>query len=118
MSRQRAGAAHRVVQSEPGRDVSALPAIPRQWIEEGNGTHEMGSEPGEHEVAFLERLADQGEVHQLEVAQPAVKKLARARGSAAGDVAGLDERRRQSASRGIKRNPGAGHPATDDEDVE
>jgi hypothetical protein len=47
-----------------------------------------------------------------------VDEARRAAGGAAGEVVPLDERRAQAAERRVARDPGAGDPATDDEQVE
>ena len=70
------------------------------------------------QLALEQRLADQPEVEVLQVAQPAVDELARARRRAARVVALLHQRDRVAAARGVERDPGAGDPAADDQHVE
>ncbi len=116
--RHRPGAAHRVVEGEARRDVGPLPAAPRQRVEEGDRPDEVRRDPAEHQLALLERLPDEVEVHLLEVAQAAVEELGGARGGPRPEVALLDEGGGQTTGRGIERDPGPGHPAADDEHVE
>ena len=71
-----------------------------------------------HQVALAQRLTDELEVHLLEVAQAAVEEPARPRRGAAGEVACLDQRRRQPAGDGVERDAGSGDTAADDEYVD
>jgi hypothetical protein len=78
----------------------------------------VGRDPGEHQLALLERLGDEPDVELLQVAQSAVEELARTAGRAAGEVASLDKRGVEPAGHRVEGGAGAGHAATDDEDVE
>ena len=107
-----------VVEEDPRTHVAALPDAVGQGQHEGNGTHQMRAEVGEHEGLLGEGFPDQREVELLEVSQPAVDQLARAARGAGRPVALLDQCDREAASRGVERRSGTGHPPTDDRDVE
>ena len=111
-------AAHRVVEGQARGDVGALPDRVLEGVEEGDRLDQVRRDPGEHELALLERLADEPEVELLEVAHPSVEELARARRGPRGEVPLLDERHLQAARRGVEGDPGAGDATPDDEDVE
>ena len=85
--------------------------------DERQRAHQVRRQGGQ-QLALEQRLADQPEVEVLQVAQPAVDELARARGGAARVVALLDQRDGVAAAGGVQRDAGAGDPAADDEHVE
>jgi ElaB/YqjD/DUF883 family membrane-anchored ribosome-binding protein len=72
----------------------------------------------QQQPALAQRLAHEAELLLLEVAQPAVDQLARARRRAGREVTRLDQRHRQTARGGVERAARAGRPAADDEHVE
>ena len=118
VARHRARAAHRVVEGQAGGDVGALPAAAGQRVEEGDRLDEVRCDAAQHQLALLERLAHEVEVHLLEVAQAAVEELGRPRRRAGGEVALLDEGRRETAGGRVEGDAAAGDAATDDEHVE
>ena len=75
--RRRARATHGVVEREPRCHVWALPPAARERVEERHRTHEVRRKARQHQLALLECLADEVEVHLLEVAQAAVEELGR-----------------------------------------
>ena len=89
-----------------------------QRVENGHRLHQMRAEPGEHQVALAQGLADQPEFELLEVAQAAVDQLAGTAAGAGGPVASFQQRGRQPARRRVERASGADHAAADDNDVE
>jgi hypothetical protein len=58
------------------------------------------------------------EMAMLEITNAAVNEPRRPAGRSTREVVSLDERRRETAHRGIARDPGAGDAAAHDEDVE
>ena len=85
----------------------------------GTGVDEVRREHVEQQRALAQRLAHQPEVALLEVAQPAVDELARARDEVpGGEVARLDQRDVQPARGGVQRAARAGRAAADHDDVE
>jgi hypothetical protein len=60
--------------------------------------NQMGRQPGEHQLTFAQRLANQPEIEQLEIAQTAVNKLARPRRRSAPDVPRVDQGRAKTAA--------------------
>ena len=118
VARHGAGAAHRVVERQPGRDVGPLPAAVGQRVEEGDRLDEVRGDAAQHELALLERLAHEVEVHLLEVAQAAVEELGRPGRRAGGEVALLDEGGRQATRGRVEGDAAARHAASDDEHVE
>ena len=113
-----AGHRHAVVQHQTGTDIGALPEPVRQRVEERHRSDEVRREPGEQEPALLQGLTDETEVEHLEVAQPPVDELGRARRRAAGEVALLQQARVEAAGDSVQGDARADDAATDDEDVE
>ena len=95
-------AAERVVEDHPGADVGRFPAL-LQREEEGDGADQVRGQRLQQEAALAQRLADQAEVYLLEVAEPAVDQLARARRGPGGVVARLQQRHREAARGGVER---------------
>ncbi len=117
-ARPRRQAGHRVVQRETRCDVGPLPEAPLERVHERDRVDEVRREPLQQQTPLAQRLPHQPEVEHLQVAQPAVDQLGRARRRAAGPVAGLDQRDAEPAGRGVEGRPGADDPAADDEDVD
>ena len=109
--------AERVVEREPGTDVGVLPLLLERQ-QEGHRRHEMRRQHVEQQPALLQRLAHQPEVALLEVAEPAVDELRRARRGPRGEVARLDQRDVQAARGRIERGARAGGAAADHHYVE
>src|SRR5262249_8250402 len=85
--------------------------------EEGQRPDEMGREALER-FLLPQGLPYEGEVPELEIAQPAVDQLGRARGGAGGEVALLEERDGRAAERQVARDAGPSHASTNDDGVE
>ena len=117
-------AAHRsdrqegVVQEHTGACVEPFPSSVLEGIEERDRLHEIGAEPGEHEVAFGQRLTYEPEFELLEVAQAAVDELAGPAAGAGRPVARLEQGNRQPARRGVEGAPGADDASSHHHDVE
>jgi ABC-type Fe3+/spermidine/putrescine transport system ATPase subunit len=91
MSRKRTRPGEQVVHEQAGPDVATLPDAVMQRDHERKWLDEVWSQGREQQVAFAERLADQGDVPLLEVPQAAVHQLAGSTRRSAGDVALVDE---------------------------
>ncbi len=116
--RHRAGPTHRVVHDQAATDVGPLDDVLGQRVEERHRLGQVRADLGEHQLAFVQRLADQPELEHLQVAQTAVEQLRRPGRGAGGDVAGLDQGHRETAGDGVQRGAGADHAAADDDHVE
>ena len=108
---------HHVVGVQPDPEDAVGPRAVERGDDERQRPDEVRRQRGQ-QLALEQRLADQPEVERLQVAQPAVDELARARGGPARVVALLDERDGVAAARRVERDAGAGDPAADDEHVE
>src|SRR5207249_7528659 len=85
--------------------------------EEGEGPDELGRQPGEG-LPLAERLPDQLEIEQLEVAEAPMDELRRPGGRARGEVGLLDEDGGEPARREVARHPRPRHAAPDDQRVD
>ena len=72
----------------------------------------------QRDLALGQGLAHEAELLLLEVANPAVHELRRARRRPDGEVAPLDQGGAQAPGGGVERAARAGDPAADDDDVE
>ena len=88
-----------------------IPVLPEHWNHNGEGFVHVGS-GFQHVLSLTQSFLDQIvllgiEVLEriLEVANPSVDQLCRARGSSGAEVFPLDHGHRQSSHRGIKSNP-------------
>ena len=114
----RARTAQRVVQHEPSTEVEPLPAASAQRPHKRHRRDEVGSQPGEQQLALAKRLANEPDIAHLQVSQTAVNELAGLTRRARSKVRRLDQSHLQSSRRGIERRSGTGDAAADDEDVE
>ena len=80
--------------------------------------HEVGCDEPAERVHLGERLADEAEVAEAEVAQPAVDQLRRRARRARCEVVALDERDPEPVAGGDLGDAGSDDPAADDEQVE
>ena len=80
--------------------------------------HEVGCDEPAERVHLGERLADEAEVAEAEVAQPAVDQLRRRARRARCEVVALDERDPEPVPGGDLGDAGSDDPAADDEQVE
>ena len=116
---------------DPGEDVvgrnaesvvtpkqGAAPSVFRQRQQKRHLPDEVWGKPRGKQAAFAQRFVDQAHLKVLEVAQPAVDQLGRLRGGAGAEVAGFDERDRQTPGGRVHRCTGTGHAAADDQHVE
>jgi hypothetical protein len=110
-------AAQLVVEQRPAADVDALPHPVGQRIQERDRRDEVGADDVEQQAALAQCLADEVELHLLEVAQAAVDELGGAAGGARGKVPRLDQGDRQPPAGGVQRGPRAGRATADDDDV-
>ena len=78
----------------------------------------MWGDPGEHQLTFVQSLADQAEVELLEVAKAAVEEFRRARRRAGREISGLDKCDRKPTGRRIEGSSRARDATADDEHVE
>jgi hypothetical protein len=102
---------------QPG-DATVDQAVAREHRdEERQDVHEVWR-VAQRDLALGEGLAHEAELLLLQVADPAVHELRRARRRADGEVAPLHERRAQPAAGGVEGTAGPGDPAPDDDDVE
>jgi hypothetical protein len=108
---------HHVVGVEAEADDAVQPRAVEGGDHEAQRAHEVRREV-HVDLALEQRLAHEPEVEVLQVAQAAVHELAGARRRAAREVRALDEADRVAAGRGVQRDPRAGDPPADDEDVE
>ena len=108
---------HHVVHVEPEAEQAVRPRAPEGGHDHRQRPHEVRGERGV-DLALEQRLADEPEVEVLQVAQPAVDELARARRGAGGVVGLLHQRDRVAARGGVERHAGAGDAAADHEHVE
>jgi hypothetical protein len=107
----------RVVEREAGRQLPARHARA--------GVHRPGEAQRAHEVRrraqqrapLAAGLEDQGQVPVLQVAHPAVHQPRRAARRAAPEVVGLHQRHPQPTPRRVARDPRAGDPAADHQQV-
>jgi hypothetical protein len=104
---------HHVVHVQPhaGEAIGALAVEPRH--EQWQRVHEVRRQV-DHQRPLEQRLAHEPEVEVLQVAQPAVHQLRRARRGARRPVLALDKRDAVAARRRVQRHPGAGDSAADD----
>ncbi|MNQ44563.1 hypothetical protein D3C85_583240 [compost metagenome] len=109
--------AEEVVEQHAGRDIGPLPPGAGERIEKRLRAGNVRAQDLDHQVALFDRMRHQLEVELLEVAQAAVKGLARTRRSAGGDVTRLDQHHRESARDGIERGARAGHARADHQHV-
>ncbi len=118
MARQRAAAGQRVVEQRARADIGALPDVMRERKQERHRSHEMRTEPFEHQRLLAQRFADEAELELLEVAQAAVDQLRRAARGPGSPVALLDQRDREPAARRVEGGAGADDAAADHDEVE
>ena len=97
----------------------------RGHVPAGDVGHEERQRPDQvrrrrpHEDGALAgALPRQPDLAVRQVAQPAVHELRRPAAGARGEVGALEQHDREPAARGVQRDPGAGHPAADDDDVD
>ncbi|CAD5955106.1 protein of unknown function [Streptomyces sp. KY70] len=112
------GDRHRVVERDAGARVEPLPPLVLQRVEEGHRLHQVRCEPLQQQPALLQRLAHQGEVQHLQIAQPAVDQLARPAGCAGRPVARLDQAGRESSGGGVQRRARADDARPHDQHVQ
>ena len=112
-----AAARHHVVHVQAEADEPVGAGAVERGHDQRQRADEVRCERGQ-QLALQQRLADEPEVEVLQVPQAAVDELARARRGAARVVALLHQRDRVPAAGGVERDPGAGDPAADDQDVE
>ena len=114
---ERRAAREHVVQGEAdAHHPSRARLRPGERDEEGEGPREMRRHP-QQSVALMQRLAHEAHLEVLEIAQPAMRELARARAGAGREVVLLDEEDGHPAGGGVARDCGAMHPAADDEEI-
>src|SRR5690606_17497515 len=78
---------------------------------------QVWGDPGEHQLSFPQRLADQTEIELFQVPQPAVEQLRRPRRGPRREITRLYQRHPQSTSRRVERRTGTGHPAADHQNI-
>ena len=86
--------------------------------DERDPAHEVRRDPARERLDLPERLADEREVAEAEVAEPAVDELRGCARRPGGEVAALDERDREPVAGRELGDAGAEDPAADDEQVE
>src|SRR5262249_42677675 len=69
-------------------------------------------------AALAQGLADEADVAEFEVAEPAVDELGGGAAGAGGEVALVDEADAEPAEGGVQRDAGAGDAAAEEEEVE
>ena len=107
-----------VVEAEPEAHLDEAPRpAPVDGHQERQRTDQMGRQPRER-LPLAQGLPDQPEVEELEVPEPAVDELRRARGRPRGEVDLLDEDAREPALGEVPRDARPGHAAPDDDGVE
>ena len=107
-----------IVQPHPGPEAPgrhAAAAIGRK--QERQGAHQVRRDAQEN-AAFATRLEDETEVVLLEVAQPSVHQARRPGAGAPGKISLVHQRGPKPSQRGIPRDAGPRHAATDDEEVD
>ena len=67
---------------------------------------------------LVQGLAHEADVEMLEIPQATVDQLAGTARRAGGEVAAFHQSHRQAATRGVERDPAAGHAAADHQHVE
>ena len=112
------GHRHRVVERDARAGVPALPPLVLERVEERHRFDQVRGDALEEQAAFPERLAHQGEVEHLEIAQTAVDEFAGPAGGARRPVPGLDESGGQATCHGVQRGARADHTAADHQDVQ
>ena len=97
----------------------------RGHVPAGDVGHEERQRPDQvrrgrpHEDGALAgALPRQADLAVRQVAQPAVHELRRPAAGARGEVGALQQDDGEPAARGVERDPGAGHPAAHDDDVD
>ena len=108
---------HHVVHVEADPDFAVAAVLAERGDEERRRVDQVGREL-DHQLALEQRLANQAEVEVLEVAEAAVDHLRGAARGADRVVAALEQRDRVAAGGGVERDPGAGDPAADHDDLE
>ena len=116
--RHRASAAHRVVHDQAATDVGPLDDVLGQRVEERDRLGQVRADLGEHQLAFVQRLADQPELEHLQVPQPTMEQLRGPGRGAGGNVTCFDQGNRETAGDRIQGGTGADHAAADDDHVE
>ena len=86
--------------------------------DERDPAHEVRGDPARERLDLAERLTDEREVAEAEVAEPAVDELRGCARRPGGEVAALDERDGEPVARRELGDAGAEDPAADDEQVE
>ena len=80
-------------------------------VQERHRLHQMRGEPLQQQSALLQRLAHEGEVEHLQIAQTAVDQLAGPAGGARRPVTRLDQPGGQAAGHGVERGARTDHAA-------
>jgi hypothetical protein len=86
--------------------------------EEGELPHEVRRRRPHEDGAFAGALPRQPDLAVRQVPQPAVDELRRPSAGAGREVGALQQHHRQTPTSRVQRDPGAGHPAAHDDDVD
>ncbi len=105
-----------IVDEQPRADQPGRPQVRGVRHDEVQRPHDVGR-GGEQDLPLDERLAHQGEVILLEIAQPAVDQFGAGRGGVRCEVILLAQQNSEAASGGVARDAGAVDPAADDQQV-
>ena len=99
-------------------DSRAIRPVGVQREEERGAPDEVRRDDLRQHTPLVMGFAHQADVAEAEVAQPAVDELRGGARGRASKVAGIDERDRETRTRGVSCNRGADDPAADHEEVE
>ena len=107
---------HHHPQKPRGRGVCVEPHLGRPGQHEAHRPAYVGHRD-QQRLAFVQRLAHQAELEELQIAQPAMEQLGRGRRGRMGQITHLGQRDRQAAPGGVAGDPAAVHAAPDDEKI-